>query len=345
MARKAAWPPVPYRHSTGQAVVKVAGKPHYLGPHGSKEAEDNLAALVRRVEAERRGQGQVATALPPAAAPPVTVAAVMARWEAEVLPLHTPKERSLHLRAGAVLLAVHGGTPAADFGRDELAEVRDAMASGSWLGRKAAKGTTPAIFGPHPGPWCRRTCNSQCGRIKTAWRWLEQKKLVPKGAWAGLSSLPGLRRGAKHGAKEPPARPDVGHEDILRVALAIKRSPARRLLLLQLWTGCRSGEARAMLRGEVERRGSGPWAWRPAKHKLAHKGILRCILLGPKARAVMVQQERLFPGGWLHAFPKVFRGVAHDAPLSAEAYSRTCLLAARRIGLERFRPYWARHAA
>jgi integrase len=192
------------------------------------------------------------------------------------------------------------------------------------------------------GPWCRAVCNRQTGRIKTVWRWVERKGLAPRGSWAGLRSLPSLKQGARGSARESPRRPDLSHADIVRVALAITRGCARRMLLVQLWSGCRSGEVRGMLWSEIDRNCGPVWIWRPSRHKLAHKGITRAIALGPKAQAVILQQRRKEgrKAGDL-VFPCRGSGKEH----AASVYGHCCARAAAKAGIPRFRPYFARHAA
>jgi integrase len=339
MGRKAAWPPK-VGQDRGWDRVRWRGVHYRLGKTGSPEAAAAYHALLLRLEAAEKAKE---AAQHPAPFSGSTVAEAVAAWSAGELPSLPQKEGWLYARALTVLVRVHGTLPSADFGPQQLEDVRDAMASGSWLHphEKGRQGLSAAKGGrgtKRAGPWCRSVCNRQVGRIKTVWRWVERRGMCPRGSWAGLRSLPSLKQGGRSQAKESPRRPDLSHADIVRVALAIKRGCARRMLLVQLWSGCRSGEVRGMLWSEINR--TGPvWVWKPAKHKLAHKNIVRQIALGPKAQAVLLQQRRKAPTGDL-VFPCRGSGLEH----TASVYGHTCARAARKVGIPRFKPYFCRHS-
>jgi integrase len=344
MGRKATWPPQMRRHHTGRARVCWKGEEYYPGVYGTPEAEaEYKALLIRLAEEEARPKPL------PGSGP--TVAQAVALWVAEELPLRSEKEASLYRRALSCLCRVRGSMPAAQFGADDLRAVRRAMLSGSWLAEaeKAGKRPAPGRGGDHPpcgqaGPWSRRTANRAVGRLKTVWRWLSEESRrsgVPAEAYGRLLVLKALRAGTP-GVPPDPARPLPGWLDIVRVALAIRQSPCRWMLLVQMLSGMRSGEVRRMLWDEIDASGAA-WVYRPAKHKLSHLGIPRVIVLGPRAQAVLRQQREREPRTAL-VFPCRQRGRLTGA-YSRHAYASRCRKAARKIGVPHFRPYAARHAA
>ena len=54
------------------------------------------------------------------------------------------------------------------------------------------------------------------------------------------------------------------------------------MILVQWWTGMRSGELLAMTPGQIVE-----WAYRPSTHKNAWRGHVREIPIGPRAREIL----------------------------------------------------------
>jgi len=53
------------RHkASGQAIVKVGGRVHYLGPHGSPESKTRFQEVVSKWQAEQATAGNVPAILP-----------------------------------------------------------------------------------------------------------------------------------------------------------------------------------------------------------------------------------------------------------------------------------------
>lgn len=334
MARKAKWPPQARPHKNGQDRVKWAGREYYVGRTGSPEAAAGYAALLGRLDAGR------ALPPPPAFAPPSVDDAILL-WAEQVKPTLSPGQQWRYARTLTVLSRTCGGVPAAEFGAGHLRQVRSAMLDGSWLLPEERGRTGLAVKGGprEGGPWSRRTANKMTNAIRTVWRWLdlEPGSPVPEGRWAALKALPPLDGGKTR-------RREWRDEDFLAVADAMTRSPARRMLLVQLWSGCRAGEARGMLWEEIDR--AGPvWVWRPARHKNAWRGHERVIALGPKAQAVLADQRAREPRSSL-VFPCRLRGRGRiTGGYTASAYAYTVRKAAARAGRAGLQPYDARHCA
>jgi hypothetical protein len=53
VARKPGIPSYRLHKATGQAVVTIAGRDHYLGSHGSPESTATYQAMVRKTTADR----------------------------------------------------------------------------------------------------------------------------------------------------------------------------------------------------------------------------------------------------------------------------------------------------
>lgn len=332
MPRKATWPPPARMHASGRWRVRWRGEDHYLAAGD----ERGYAALVARLEREERRREADEERRKAAAARGPTVSEAVLRFSLERLPLLDPRQQRLYRRALACLCRVAGEVEAARFGAGHLDRVRQAMLDGSWLtreerGPKRRDGTGGC------GPWSPRVASARCGLVRTAWRWLELREIVPEGRWAALRALPALP------GRRPPRR-SWSEADALAVARAVpaRAASVRNLLLVQLWSGCRSGEGCAMRWDEIEQ-AEGVWWWRPAAHKNAWRGHARAIALGPKAQAVLRLQRRQEPRGqWV--FPVRWRG-RRPGPRTGTSYARTVQAAARRAGREGFTPYACRHLA
>src|SRR5262249_43779036 len=159
-------------------------------------------------------------------------------------------------------------------------------------------------------------------------RWLERKQFVPRGTWNHLRTLPALKKGAR-GVRMEPRRKTPTAADVIKVAVAITRSVARLILLVQFHSGMRSGEVRGMRWSEIDR-SEDVWPFTPAGHKNAWRGQSRVVALGPKAVAVLLlAREREPHSEWV--FPCRARGRGRiTGPFSASAYGRTVKLAAKR---------------
>ena len=90
---------------------------------------------------------------------------------------------------------------------------------------------------------------------------------------------------------------------------------------LQLLTGMRSGEV-CIIRGRDMTTGEGLWRYAPARHKTAHRGHRRVVVIGPKAQAVLTPflrpnvDEYLFSPAEADAERRAARHAARVTPLS-----------------------------
>jgi hypothetical protein len=169
---------------SGQAVVTIGGRDHYLGPHGTKASRDEYDRVIAEFLANGRR--------PPTAAADLTVAELVARFwtHAQVyyrLPDGTPtSELHTFKMAMGPLVKLYGRRPTAEFGPLALEAVRGAM-----VGRG----------------WCRTHVNSQVARVKMIFKWGVSKQLVPASVHHGLTAVAGLRAGRSDARESEPVRP------------------------------------------------------------------------------------------------------------------------------------------
>lgn len=332
MPRKAQWPPQPRPHPSGQSRVHYEGRDYYLGLHGSEAAKKEYARLLMLWGADREAEEAQPRRTP-------TVSDAVARWATEELPRHTD-QRQEHAYRSAVLIVVRlfGTLPIAGFRAPQLRAVRKAMTSGCWM--NPTERAVHARRYATPG-WSMGHTNQQIVRIRTVWRWLEGQGISPDGSWSHLRTLPPLTPSGpdSHGVRRTTRRRPACTSEVVTVSRRAA-GHAGRMLLLQYWSGMRSGELRRMRVGEIDRSGS-VWVYRPGRHKMTYRGHDRAVTLGPRCQAIL--RPRLEEAGddpdtlvWPTRLGTTFR---------ANSYAQAVRRAARKAGLPWLTPYSARHGA
>ena len=304
MPRQKQWPPRPHHHKpSGQERVRVGGRDHYLGPIGSAEARRRYAELV--------------AGLPKA--PPKThweagptVAEAVALWRRWAEGRYAGgRELAQYDATLRPVLDLFGPDPASAFGCRQLEEARDEMAKRGWN---------------------RAVVNRRVIRVRTVWRWLERRGHAPAGTWAGLRALEPLTAGDRHVKAAPP--PQVAEWPAVAACCRMAPRTVRDMLLVQWFTGMRSGEVRTMRAGEVD---AVAHVYRPATHKNAWRGQVRAVALGPVAWRVLAPRlAGLVPGDFV--FPSGPGRCYRD-----DSYARAVARAALRAGVM-LNPYACRHA-
>ena len=298
MARpRAAFPAYCLHKGTGQAVVKIDGRDHYLGPHGSSESRAAYERLLL--------QWKTLGTTPKSGAPgggALTVRAMFAAYwrhlEAQGLYEKNGQptsERGCIAQAARPLVRLFGTKAAADFGPVDLQVVRAAIAKPLRLlegddGAPAKRRRTlPAVL-------ARGTVNKHVHRIRRMFRWAVAQELVPAATWQALLAVSALRRGAKHVRETAPVRA-VTWRDVEHVLPHL--SPTLRAVVELMWhTGARPSEALQVRLADIDR--TGPvWLFRPASHKTEHLGRERLIPLGPRAQAVLLPFLKADPQAFL----------------------------------------------
>lgn len=259
---------------SGQAVVTLDGKDHYLGRHDSPESRIRYDRLI----AEWLAAGRVAIPAP---------GSIMTVQEA--IGVYWRVARQDHTRDGKVqgsglrirrsldfVLELYGSERAVDFGPRKLKAVRERM---------VAKG------------WKRSMVNSCTQCVKRAWRWLASEELVPSTVADALRTVEGLHKGRTTAPESEDVRP--APETSIAAAKALVNTQVSAMIDLQLLTGMRPGEVTALRPCELDRTGRvvlkggsalelpGVWVYVPQLHKTANWGHARIILIGPAAQSVL----------------------------------------------------------
>jgi integrase len=341
MPRKAQFPPPLRTHKTGQAYCRWQKRNYYFGKAGTAEAAQAYEQFKARLAANRPASS------PPTAAA-LTVTDAVTRFLAHVQE-RLPESGGARVSYGYCLrplLRLHGATPAAEFGPDQLEQVRDAMTGGTWQTPAEAERLRRS---GHAQKWAASRTNKALGVVRTCWRWLERRGLVPRGSHASLSTAegvgprtPGVRRTARRKA--------TSREDLDAVLPLIQRTrrhrPVAAMLELQWLAGMRSCEVRLMRCEDIDRAG-GPvidgvriWVYRVGDeaNKNGWRGQDRNVLLGPRCQAVLAPWLARATG---YVFPVAAGGAR---PYTRRAYAGCVRAAAVKAGVECV-PYGGRHEA
>lgn len=296
--RKPRTPSYRLHSASGQGIVSLSGRDHYLGKWNtaaSRREYDRI--LAEWLQSGRRLAGRGAD--PDA----VTVNEVMAAYLRFARTYYSrdgiPTREVAHVEAclGAVR-DLYGKAAAADFGPIALKAVRAKMIE---------KGHA------------RKYVNGNVGRIKRVFKWAVENEMVPPSTLHGLQAVAGLRRGRTEAADRDPIRP-VADEDVDAV-LPFLTPPVRAMVELQRLTGMRSGEVIAMRACDIDMSGA-LWLYQPKEHKTAHHGHARVVELGPRSQAILepfLKRETeayLFSPAEADAAVREARHAARKTPLS-----------------------------
>ncbi|MDX2201032.1 MAG: site-specific integrase [Phycisphaerae bacterium] len=252
---------------SGNAVVTLNGRDHYLGPHDSPESVDAYKRLI----------AEWTTAGPAAAAASATVSAGGADFRVcELLAAYLEYAERYYIKDGEPtgeaknvkeatrqLQEFYGMTRVADFGPTALKTVRQKM-----IEKKLS----------------RRVVNFRVNRIRRVFKWGVENELVPPGVLHALQAVAPLRAGRSDAREIGPVRPVT--EETVNAILPHVTPQVRAMIELQQLTGMRPNEVTAMRPMDIDRN-QATWVYRPARHKTEHHGIERVIYLGPRAQAIV----------------------------------------------------------
>ncbi|CAK9037567.1 Site-specific tyrosine recombinase XerC [Durusdinium trenchii] len=248
---------------TGQAVVTLSGRDHYLGKHGTAASRRQYDRLI----AEWLANGRESL-----------VSAPDGIYVAELLNRYLKFAKTYYVK---------GGKPTG-----ELAGMKDAI-------RQVERNYPRALvvdFGPLAlkavrqqmidAGRSRSTINQAVGRIKRIFRWGASEQLIPVAVHQSLATVEGLRRG-KSAAPDRPRVAPVNAEDVEATIPHLPPAVAD-MVRLQRLAAMRPGEVCILRPCDVDR-SDDVWVYRPSTHKNEHHGRQRLIYLGPQSQAVLLR--------------------------------------------------------
>jgi integrase len=283
--------------ASGQAIVTIDGKDHYLGPWNTRVSRSEYDRLVSEWLANGRHSSRSKFDL--------TVAELVERfWDyANGYYRHpdgTPTgEASCFKKPLDILATAYGATLASEFGPLAIEVIRNTMIREGW---------------------CRNYINAQVARLKLVFKWGVSKELIPSSVHQALATVPGLRVGRTEARESDPIKPVSN--DVVEATLKHLSCTVAAMVQLQRLTGARPGEICDLRIGELDR-SENVWVYAPAAHKTAHHGHRRTICIGPKAQAVLAPFVM-----------KLDRAAYVFSPAEAERERREALHAERTIPIQ-----------
>jgi integrase len=308
--RKTGSPPSYRLHKpSDQAVVTIDGQDLYLGKFGSPESHEKYERLIKAWR-DRRQPAAGPAPLPPLSASPPTVNELILAYVRHAAAYYQADTAGEQKEVGCIkdalriVRALSGPLPATEFGPKALKAVRVEM---------VRKG------------WARTYTNHQVNRIKRMFRWATEEELIPATVYHALQAVKGLRKGLP-GVRETKKIRPVATGAIKKVLKQVG-PVVRAMILFQFHTGCRPSEVCRLKPKRIDRGGE-VWVYRPGRHKTAHHGKRRRILIGPRAQKVLAP--------WLE-------GVGPDDFVFTPRKSEMLRQTARRVA--RKTPLWPSHLA
>jgi integrase len=293
MARSARVPKY-RRHSSGQARVTLGGRDHLLGPYNSAQSKE----AYRRLIAEwASGQGRFT---PKPEAPPHSVNELILsywRFARGYYGFDGKRGDEACLRdALKVVRSLYGRTSSCDFGPKALKACRQEM---------IAKG------------WSRNYTNAQVDRVRRMFKWGASEELVSASVYHALRTVAGLRAGKTEARETRKVRPAPA--ELIEPTMPHLPPVVRAMALFQLLTGCRPDEVCRLRPMDIDTQNPACWLYKPGsdegahgRHKTAHHGRDRLVLIGPRAMAVLQPYMGVEPGAFC------FSPAAGEAARAAE---------------------------
>lgn len=279
------------RHrASGQAVVRLSGRDVYLGRHGTPESRQRYDRFVAEWLANGRQSPD------PVSAPTdkgLTVDELILSYltfaNGHYRKNGEPTNEVRNIKDSfRPLHRIYGATPAAEFGPKRLKTVREDM---------IAAGLARGVI------------NQRVGRIVRAFKWAGSEEFVPASVYHALRTVMGLQKGRTAARETAPVLP-VSDADVEAIRPHVAPQ-VWAMVQLQRLSGMRPGEVVGMRTGDLDTSGR-VWSYRPAGHKMEHRGRERVVVLGPKAQGVLTP--------WLRPNPDetLFRPCDADARHKAE---------------------------
>ena len=260
-------------------MVRLNGRDHYLGKHGTEASQE----AYRRLVAEWLTTGADVSGHPISEVQPLGLSSgemVLAFWaHAEGYYRRadgTPTGEIDNFRhALRPLRRLYAHTPARDFGPKTLKAVRQDMI-GSGL--------------------CRNVVNQRVGKIVRVFKWATENEWIPTDVHHALSAVSGLKKGRSEARESRPVKP-VPWSSVEVIRPHVSRQ-VWAMIELQCHLGMRPGEVTIMRAGDLDMSGK-LWIYVPERHKTEHHDKDRRRHLGPKAQDILRPWLRPDPSAYL----------------------------------------------
>ena len=250
---------------SGQALVQINGERVYLGKYGSAESKEKYRRRVAeflargyKPKSESQGSGRLVE-------PTKVNRLILAFWQHAKQRYVKNGQPTSEIRSFKTALRpvrrLYGREPVTNFGPLALVACRQKLIEAGI---------------------CRKRINQHIGRIRSMFKWGVAREMVPEGVWRALCAVEGLRFGEALETK--PVKP-VPEASISAVQPYLTPQ-VWAMVNIQLWSGCRPGEACVVRTIDINTQGS-IWEYRPHIHKTEHHGKDRVVYLGTHAQEIL----------------------------------------------------------
>jgi integrase len=252
---------------TGQAVVRLNGRDHYLGKHGTEASHEAYDRLIAEWLATGQHRTPEVASRPGRPGPTVSELILAFHHHAERHyrgPDGRPTRELDNLRAALrPVRRLYGALPARDFSPLKLRGVQEEMVRSGL---------------------CRAVVNDRVKRVRRAFKWAASVELIPASVVGALATVPPLLRGRC----DAPESPGVKPVDWAHVEATLPHLPrqVRAMVNLMRFSNCRAEDVVALRGSDLTMHGE-VWTFRPAAHKNAWRGHDRVIYLGQQAQEVI----------------------------------------------------------
>jgi len=248
---------------SGQAVVTIAGRDHYLGPHGTKASHLEYDRLIMEwLAAGRPTSSEVACSN-------LTISEICHRYW-QFAKQHYRKngkgtsEQDNIRYALRPLRQLYGRASVKDFGPLGLKALQTKMIE---------EGLSRGVI------------NARIGKVKRMFRWAVSEELAPASLVHSLDAVMGLQKGRTKARESDPIKP-VDDETVDRT-LPFLPSTVADMVRLQRLTGARPQDVCNLRPCDLDRSGD-VWLYGPEHHKTEHHGKTRVVCIGPRAQEILL---------------------------------------------------------
>ena len=243
---------------SGQAVVTIAGRDHYLGPHGTKASHLEYDRLIMEwLAAGRPTRSEVACS-------DLTISEICHRYW-QFAKQHYRKngkgtsEQDNIRYALRPLRHLYGRTSVEDFGPLGLKALQTKMIE---------EGLSRGVI------------NSRIGKVKRMFRWAVSEELAPASLVHSLDAVMGLQKGRTKARESDPVEP-------VDQTLPFLPSTVADMARFQRLTGARPQDVCNLRPCDLDRSGE-VWLYGPEHHKTEHHKKTRVVCIGPRAKEILL---------------------------------------------------------
>lgn len=250
---------------SGQAIVTLNGRDHYLGRYDSEESRREYDRLLAEWLAHER-----IAPIPAPKQPAVLVnEVILAFWNYAQSYYRKPdgthsSEISVLQSLLRLLRQYYGHTPAVEFGPRALAALRQVIINRGW---------------------CRKSINKHAHRISSVFRYAASLEMIPSTVYQQLKTLMPLKRGRTTAREMPRVRP--APQAMIDAVLGRVSRQVAAIIRLELLTGARSGEIVRLRPMDLQHTAEEIWTAEPQDHKTAHHELTKTIYFGLQAQTIL----------------------------------------------------------